>query len=37
MNELEKAIVRLIINPFLEEHGIDTKKAQVEIHFDHGD
>jgi len=33
LNKLEKAIVRLIINPWLVEHGMDPKKAKVEIHF----
>ena len=33
MNKLEKATVRLIINPFLEKHRIDPKEAKVEIHF----
>lgn len=33
LNKLEKAIVRLIINPYLEENGIDPKEANVEIHF----
>jgi len=33
MNSLEKTIVRLIINPYLEKHGIDPKKAKMEIHI----